>query len=256
MAKTKKRKSNNLKKRRKLKEQYVIQVSHKLQKYPKKTVLHRKKADFKKIQHDISKTNLIKLSRINECIFDPSILPILSKFKQTKLKTIWIPKEFFKLKNTHDLLVLIEPWSKRKFNVDYVFKIIKSREIGNARLEPITDEKEQENYYSQTVKKKRGLKQKIADKILDFSSKTNKVIVSKTMALGREAKKLGLFLLELPNKMIDNKQEFFNEKTRGISRRSRGWRYIGGVTVGVVTSIFGTPIIGIPAGLSFASVDP
>lgn len=256
MGESKKQKSDKSKKKRKLKEQYVIQVSHKLQKIPKKKVLESNEIQFRRIEQKISQTNLSKLQRLDECIFDPSMLPILHKFRETKLRTIWIPNEFFHLKTALDLPKLIDPWSKRKFSVDYVYQIIKQRRIGKARLEPIINENQLDDYTYQNVKTKKGLKRRIAGKILDFSSKTKKVVVSKTRALGREAKKLGSFVFELPNKMIDNKQEFFNEKTRGISRRSRGWRYIGGITVGVSTSIFVTPIIGIPAGLAFASVDP
>lgn len=208
-----------------------------------------------------------KLSEIDECIFDPSTMPLLPELKKTKLRKIWIPDDFFRIEDKNELSKLIRPWSKSKFNAQKLFMIIKERKIGKAIIGSI----EVDEYYMSLFDKieryhptynenkddpSRSIKRLMAKKIIGFAHKTKKIIVSKTRKLKEEANKFGIAILDLPNKMIDGKQKFFNEKTRGIVKRSRGWRYIGGVAIGIVTGAIASPIVGIAVGLTFASVDP
>jgi len=212
---------------------------------------------YKEIKRSISKSNLGKLSEVEECILDPSMLPILHELKQTKLKKIWIPDDFFKIKTKSEMTKLIHPWSKTKFSAQRLFKIFKERKIGKAVIEPIITDDYYWEIFGEVNEPSKSKKRRIVKKIISHAYHSKKIIISKTRKFSREAKKLGLIVIDLPNRMVDGKQRFFDEKTRGIVKRSRGWRYIGGVTLGIVTGYLTTnPLIGIGVGLTFASVDP
>jgi len=211
---------------------------------------------YKEIKRSVSKSNLGKLSEVEECILDPSMLPILPDLKHTKLKKIWIPDDFFKIKTKSEMSKLIHPWSKTQFSVQRLFKIFKERKIGKAIVEPIIADDYYWEIFGEVNEPSKSKKRRIIKKIISYAYHSKKIIISKTRKLSREAKKLGLIVLDLSNRMVDGKQRFFDEKTRGIVKRTRGWRYIGGVTLGIVTGFLATPLTGIGVGLTFASVDP
>ena len=204
--------------------------------------------------------------RPHEFILDISTLPFLRDILKAKPKTVWLPDTLEKLlalakekEEYHETLVrLFKQWTRRKIDIDMLSKIIFEKKFEEVEIKLITIEDVDKRVYGRFLEKlvRKGLRIEfskllnllgdIVGKIIGGAKKLKCAILLANRALLRLAKKL-IPILDAANVLVNAKTDFLERNLHLPLRRTRGVRWLIGITVGVVIS---------PVGIVLGVLDP
>ena len=202
----------------------------------------------------------------DEIILDLSSLPLIASVVESQPRVIWLPDAILTLlKNSKDnpkyrniLDRLFRRWTRRKIDFEYLSEIIFRGGIGETKIKVITSQEVDREIYNLFLKRLVGkdmvvelsprlnLLGDVVGKIVGASHKMKKAIVMANRALQRMVRVL-IPVLDATSIVVDWKTKLFEQNLHFPVRRTRGIRWIVGMTLGVAIS---------PVGIVLALVDP
>lgn len=205
----------------------------------------------------------------NEAIFDISVFPILEEWMQARVSDkpliIYIPDTIEKLvieahKNPHYYYILgklFSRWTRKKIDINSIEKILMEKEIGNIKIKTITKDLIDVEIYNFCYEKfsaedlitefspEFNVLGDIIGKILGAAHKLRVPIVMMNRRLVSEIKHV-VPVFDTANAYQDKKASFFERYIPQL-KRTRGVRWVLGITIGTLVS---------PIGIILALLDP
>ena len=212
---------------------------------------------------------VLELEGEKRAILDVSTYPALGRMSQTNLPgsfvTYYVPDTIAKLLSRgkedrqyyYFMTRLFTRWTRRYIDLGILDRMFIERKYPGAKVELITEEIVDKEVYSFCYKNfvskdlivelspKFNLVGDIIGKILGFAKKSGVPILMMSQRLVRDVKVL-IPIFEAANTFFDHKHSFFVRLIPGIER-TRGIRWIIGITIGVAIS---------PVGFVLAVIDP